>query len=47
MIELDDNKDIDVLKSLIDPFIPSNIVLLNTEFDLFNYKRINLITDVH
>jgi hypothetical protein len=30
VIELDDTKDMDVLKTLIDPFLPSNIILLNT-----------------
>ena len=39
IIELDDNKEMDILKSLLDPFLPSNIVLLNTEFDLINYKK--------
>jgi hypothetical protein len=39
IIELDDNKEMDILKSLLEPFLPSNIVLLNTEFDLINYKR--------
>lgn len=34
VIELDDNKELDILKSLIDPYIPSSIVLLNTEFDI-------------
>ncbi len=28
----------DILKSLLDPFLPTNVVLLNTEFDLNNYK---------
>lgn len=38
MIELDDYKDLDVLKSILDPFIPANLVVLNTQFDLFNYN---------
>ena len=28
----------DSLKSILDPFLPPNVVLLNTEFDLNNYK---------
>ena len=36
IIELDDDKDLDILKNLLDPFLPSNIVLLNSEFDIFN-----------
>jgi len=28
----------DVLKSLLDPLLPPNLVLLNTQFDLFNYN---------
>lgn len=28
----------DALKSLLDPFLPANVVLLNTEFDINNYK---------
>lgn len=38
VIELDDAKDIDILKSLLDPFLPPNLILLNTQFDLFNYN---------
>ena len=38
VIELDDNKEMDILKSLIDPFLPPDIILLNTQFDLFNYR---------
>ena len=38
VIELDDTKDLDVLKSLVDPFLPPNLILLNTQFDLFNYN---------
>jgi hypothetical protein len=28
----------DSLKSILDPFLPPNVVLLKTEFDLNNYK---------
>ncbi len=44
VIELDDDKDLDILKSLLDPFLPANIILLNSEFDLFNssQKKIDL-----
>jgi len=38
IIEIDDAKEIDILKSILDPFLPQNVVLLNTEFDLNNYK---------
>jgi len=38
VVELDDNKDLDVLKTLIDPFLPPDIILLNTQYDLFNYN---------
>ena len=30
IIELDDNKDIDLLKSVIDPYLPPNVALLNS-----------------
>ena len=26
------------MKSILDPFLPANVVLLNTEFDLNKYK---------
>jgi hypothetical protein len=44
VIELDDDKDLDILKSLLDPFLPANIILLNSEFDLFSssQKKIDL-----
>jgi hypothetical protein len=32
----------DTLKSILDPFLPANVVLLNTEFDLNNYKGQNI-----
>lgn len=38
VIELDDNRELDILKCLLDPYLPSNIVILNSEYDLFNYK---------
>ena len=38
VIELDDSKDLTVLKSILDPFVPANLVILNTQFDLFNYN---------
>lgn len=44
---MDDNKELDILKSLIDPYLPPNIVLLNTEFDLFNYKSQIEAKNVH
>ena len=48
IIELDDNKELDILKSLIDPYVPEDIVILNTEFDLFNYKNIQIDPkDIH
>jgi hypothetical protein len=36
IIELNDNYDMGILKSLLDPMMPENIVLLNTDEDLFN-----------
>lgn len=30
------------MKSILDPFLPANVVLLNTEFDLNNYKGQNI-----
>ena len=30
VIELDDSKDLTVLKSILDPFVPANLVILNT-----------------
>lgn len=38
IIELDDDKEIDILKCLLDPYLPSSITLLSSEFDLLNYK---------
>jgi len=38
IIELDDHKDIEILKSFLDPYLPPNVTLLNTKFDLFNYN---------
>ena len=43
IIELNDNKEFDILKSLLDPYLPANVVLLNTENDLFNYKGVQSI----
>jgi hypothetical protein len=35
----------DILKSLLDPFLPTNVVLLNTEFDLNNYKDQKIVPE--
>lgn len=42
IIELDDDKDLDILKGLLDPYLPPNIVLLNSEFDMFGTNKIDL-----
>ena len=36
LIELNDKKDIDFLKTLVDPLFPSGLVMLSTDTDLFN-----------
>jgi len=38
IIELDDDKDLDILNSLLDPYLPPNIILLNSEFEIFGLE---------
>jgi len=37
IVELDDGKDIDNVKCLLDPYLPPFIAILNTQFDLLRY----------
>lgn len=39
VIELDDKKDIDFLKSILDPYVPQNVAILNCQFDLLSYNQ--------
>jgi hypothetical protein len=42
IIEIDDDKDLDILKGLLDPYLPTNIVLLNSEFDMLGSNKSSL-----
>ncbi len=35
----------DILKCLIDPYLPTNVILLNTEYDINNYKDLKIDYD--
>mmetsp|Transcript_30797 Transcript_30797/g.22900 ORF Transcript_30797/g.22900 Transcript_30797/m.22900 type:complete len:94 (+) Transcript_30797:410-691(+) len=38
LIELDDRKDLEVLRALIEPLLPPSIILLNTGNDIVNHE---------
>ena len=48
IMEINDQRDIDQLKNLIDPIMPPEIVFLNSYYDLINYnfQKPNSIEDV-
>ena len=43
MVDVDDSTDVEYIKNLIDPILPSDIILLNSMYDLINYnwQRVN------
>ena len=38
IVTVDDQHDVEMLNALIDPLMPPEIVLLNSNYDLINYN---------
>ena len=47
LIELNDKKDIEFLKTLVDPLFPSVLVMLSTDTDLFNKYGQEAMPEIH
>jgi hypothetical protein len=47
VIELNDKKDVQFLKTLVDPLTPTGLVILSTDDDLFNKYTNHNLTEIH
>lgn len=47
VIELNDKKDVEFLKTLVDPLTPTGLVILSTDDDLFNKYNNENLTEIH
>lgn len=47
VIELNDKKDVEFLKTLVDPLTPTGLVILNTDDDLFNKYNNENLAEIH